>query len=135
MREKLKLIDGERREFIGTFVRFGTKTGFRGYQKTTVLLQDIECTSNKSICAEHLWFNLTKEFAKVDLQEGDLLSFKARVKEYYKGYKGYREDVQWEKPIEKDYKLSHPTKIILLKRKEAITQLELKGLVSLDQFL
>jgi len=33
------------------------------------------------------------------------------IKEYYKGYAGYKEEVQWEKPIEQDYKLSHPTKI------------------------
>lgn len=118
MREKLQKIDGLRKEFRGNFVRYGTKTNFKGYPEKTVLLQDVECTV-ESIHCDHLWFNLTKEFAKLDLKEGDIVSFQARVKEYYKGYKGYREEAQWERPIEKDYKLSYPTKIKLLKGKEA----------------
>ena len=118
MRIGLKQINGLRKEFIGTFVRFGSKTNFKGYPETTILLSNIENPFNKKIFAEHLWFNLTKEFDKIRLQEGDIISFQARVKEYYRGYKGYKEEIQLEKPIEKDYKLSHPTKVKLLKRKE-----------------
>lgn len=118
MRKNLKQIDGLRKEFIGTFVRFGSKKNFKGYPKTTILLSNIQNPINSKIFAEHLWFTLTKQFDNIKLKEGDLISFHARVKEYYKGYKGYREEVQWEKPIEKDYKLSHPTKVRLLKRKE-----------------
>lgn len=119
MREKLQKIDGLRKKFRGTFVRYGAKTNFKGYREKTILLQDVECVNDKRIYCDHLWFNLTKEFAKIDLKEGDIISFHARVKEYYKGYKGYREEAQWERPIERDYKLSYPTKIKLLKRKEA----------------
>ena len=119
MRKELAQIHRLRREFTATFVRFGSKTNFKGYPETTILLSNIQNPINNKIFAEHLWFNLTKEFDKIELKEGDVISFHARVKEYYKGYKGYREELQWEKPVEKDYKLSHPTKIKLLKRIEA----------------
>ena len=59
---------------------------------------------------------MTKEFAKIDFKEGDVVGFQARVKEYHKGYRGCDEDIQCEKPIEKDFKLSNPTKVKLIKR-------------------
>ena len=60
------------------------------------------------------WFNYTKGFRDMekqqgDMEEGDVISFCARVKRYEKGYCGRRFDIY--KPIETDYKLSHPTKI------------------------
>ena len=115
MREELQNINGIRKEFKGTFVKFGQKTNFKGYIEKTILMQDVECTLDKRIHCDHLWFNLTKGF-DIGLQEGDIIIFQARVKEYYKGYKGYREDIEL-KPIEKDYKLSHPTKIKLIIKK------------------
>lgn len=116
MRENLKKIDGLRKEFIGTFVRYGTKTNFKGYPEKTILLSNVHLSNYKDIFTEHIWFNLTKEFSKIDLKDGDIVSFQARVKEYYKGYKGYREEIQFEKPIERDYKLSHPTKIKIIQK-------------------
>ena len=124
MRENLKKIDGLRKEFTGTFVRFGKKTNF-GYPKTTVLLENVSCTADKRINCDHLWFNLTKEFEKIGLQEGDVIRFQARVKEYLKGYKGHRYDDEEylnEHPIEADYKLSHPTKVMLIKRNQSEKQ-------------
>ncbi len=75
----------------------------------TVLLKDI-CDAGGVIVCDHLWFNLTKAFALLNLQPGDRVQFDARVKKYVKGYFGRRDDV-FDKPAEVDYKLSHPTKV------------------------
>lgn len=107
-RKTLKKMDGERLKFYGTFERFGTKNGYMGIQKT-VLLVDVKLAETDQIVTQHLWFNLTKGFEKLDLQIGDKVEFHARVKEYTKGYVGRRLEVY--KPIETDYKLSHPTKL------------------------
>jgi hypothetical protein len=107
MREHLEKIENVRDCFTGEFVRFGIKNGYKGPLKT-VLLKDIKDKEGNSVC-DHLWFNLTLGFENLMLQEGDRIEFNARVKQYVKGYFGYREDVY--KPIEQDYKLSHPTKV------------------------
>ena len=60
MRKALKKIEGIRSTFTGTFVRFGTKNGYKGIEHT-VLLKDIK-DSNGCIVTDHLWFNLTKGF-------------------------------------------------------------------------
>ena len=110
MREGLKRINGIRTKFIGVFERYGTKTNFKGYPEKTILLKNIK--QGSKIVTEHIWFSMTKEFEALgELKQGEIVEFCARVKEYYKGYAGYKEEVQWEKPIEQDYKLSHPTKI------------------------
>jgi len=116
VRDNLKKIDGLRKEFTGVFVRFGKKTNFKGYPETTILLQDVKCKSNSKIETDHLWFNLTKEFDKIGLQEGDLVEFHARVKEYAKGYRANRYEEDCESSLSVDYKLSHPTKVKLIKR-------------------
>lgn len=133
MREQLKKINGLRKEFIGRFVRFGQKTNFKGYPEPTILIENVKCTGDENICCDHLWFNLTKQFESIKLQEGDIIRFNARCKEYVKGYKGHRYDDEEylnEHPIENDYKLSHPTKVMLLKRikGEDITQEEVEKL-------
>jgi hypothetical protein len=108
MRHALKQLEGERRRFTGTFVRHGTKHAFKGAPLPTILLKDIRDSSGKIVC-DHLWFNLTKEFDNLNLTEGMVLGFDARVKSYYKGYQGRREDV--DKPIERDFRLANPTKV------------------------
>ncbi|WP_434644335.1 hypothetical protein PQ692_14875 (plasmid) [Thermoanaerobacterium thermosaccharolyticum] len=108
MRKKLKMLKGKRDIFYGTFVRYGTKSGWKGTEEKTILLSHIKDKSGKEI-TDHLWFNYTKGFQSLNLQPGDTVQFTARVKEYWKGYAGYRYDIY--KPIEKDYKLSYPTKI------------------------
>ena len=110
MRKKLAKQDGERATFCGTFERFGKKSGWMGQEQKTVLLKDI-CDVSGALVCDHLWFNLTKAFALLNLQPGDGVQFDARVKKYVKGYFGRRDDV-FDKPAEVDYKLSHPTKVI-----------------------
>jgi hypothetical protein len=73
-----------------------------------VLLAQIKDHAGILVC-DHLWFNVTKAFAALHLQPGETVSFEARVQVYWKGYQGRREEV-W-KPVEQNYKLSHPTKV------------------------
>lgn len=111
MREELKKINEVRSTFTATFERMGTKSSF-GHPKPTLLFKDVRDHTGR-IVTEHLWFNYTKGFMELGLQVGDVVQFDARVKEYEKGYKGWRDDV-WDSPIETDYKLSHPTRLVKL---------------------
>ena len=106
MRQKLRAIGSqERHTFIGEVVRFGWKNGWMGSERT-ILLKDIRL--NDEIVCDHIWFKVGKQFERLSLQPGDKVSFSARVSQYEKGYKGRRWDV-FDKPIEKDYRLSFPT--------------------------
>ena len=91
----------------GKVVRFGFRNGYIGPVKT-MLLQDV--TLDSKIVSDHLWFDLTKGFSGADLSPGDVVEFCARVSAYEKGYKGHKDDVL-NRPIERDYRLSRPTKI------------------------
>ncbi|MGE5430412.1 MAG: hypothetical protein ACM3QX_05020 [Syntrophomonadaceae bacterium] len=112
MRGRLKAIDGERQTFYGEFVRLGVKSGYKGTEET-VLLKGIHDISGKFI-TDHLWFNLTKGFEKLNLKAGDKIQFDARVRSYTKGYKGKLAGVlNPAKAVEStDFKLSHPTRIL-----------------------
>lgn len=116
MRRELAKMEEFRGTFRGTFARFGSKSGYKG-PEPTLLLQNV-CNADGKLLTDHLWFNLTKGFTALELCENDVVSFDARVKSYVKGYMGWREDV-YDSPIEEDYKLSHPTKVILVKRFES----------------
>lgn len=125
MREALRQANGLRATFSGIVERYGTKNSY-GYTKPTLLLKGIRDGSGR-IVTDHLWFNLTKGFAQLGLQAGDEVKFDARVKPYTKGYRGYRDDV-YDKPIETDYKLSHPTnlrKVITTNKQLPIEQLSI----------
>lgn len=108
MRKELKKIEEVRATFTGTFVRTGIKTDF-GHDKPTLLLTDVQDGDGK-VVTDHLWFNLGKQFSALRLRPGDIVQFDARVKRYTKGYRGHRDDV-YDKPVETDYKLSHPTRM------------------------
>lgn len=117
MRQALKNIGEEERHiFYGTFERFGTKSGYKGILKT-VLLIDVK-DEHEQIVTNHLWFNFTKGFEKLNLQKGDKVKFCGRVQPYVKGYFGRRNDVY--APIELDYLIKYPTKISIIKRKQNI---------------
>ena len=113
MRKNLKNIREQRQSFTGTFVRYGKKSAFRGPDRTTLLLKDIKNSEGGTV-TEHIWFTQTKGFGQFYFHEGDLISFDARVKGYWKGYNGRREDVY--KEAEYDYKLGYPSKVKLIKR-------------------
>ena len=108
MRKELKMIGSKDRHiFTAIFIRFGFRDGYKGSVET-ILLQDV--LLNGKVVTDHLWFDLTKGFKSADLSPGDVVEFCAGVSVYEKGYKGYRNDV-FDRPIEKDYRLSRPTKI------------------------
>jgi hypothetical protein len=112
MRKALKARNGVRTTFRGTFVRSGTKRGYTGKTLTTLLFKDIT-DADGNVVSDHLWFNYTKGFEKLSpWQPGDIVEFDARVTCYTKGYAGYREDVCIERPLEYDYKLSRPSRIV-----------------------
>mgnify|MGYP003495773678 FL=1 len=105
MRENLKSINNQRIKVIGEVGEFGSKSSYKSRPKDTVCLINL-VDSNANELTDHLWFTIGKCFKSMQLSVGDKISFYARVKPYLKGYRGYREDVY--KPVEKDYKLSHP---------------------------
>jgi hypothetical protein len=118
LRAELKEREGRREKFSGVFVRLGHKKGWKGKQLTTILLSEIKDSSGAKTVADHIWLNETKGIKDLgELKEGELLEFEGRVKTYFKGYMGYREDASFEHPISQDYKISHPTNI-----RRALTQ-------------
>lgn len=108
MRKELAKIKEVRATFTGTYIRTGSKASYK-YTAPTLLLQNVKDSTGK-VVTDHLWCNFTKGFAALGLKYGDLVQFDARVKPYTKGYQGRRDDV-YDKPVELDYKLSHPTKL------------------------
>src|SRR5208283_5656770 len=104
MRLKLAQYNGKRRRFEGTFERFGVKAGYKGPLKTLVLLNVVDVYTREEVC-DHLWFTVGKQLDRLDLKEGELIRFYARVTQYLKGYVHRGEDNR-----EVDYRLSYPTK-------------------------
>ncbi len=113
-RSKLGRLEEERRTFIGTFERLGTKRGYTGQTLETLLLTQITDMQTGRTVANHLWFNCTKGFKALGrLEAGMEIKFDGRVKPYIKGYRGTNIDKQIEKPIYADWKIDRPTKIEL----------------------
>jgi hypothetical protein len=116
LREDLARIYGSRRAFQGVFLRFGMRSGYKG-PLTTVLLKDIQDVVARKVVTDHLWFTMGKRMAQLDLKEGDVVRFEARVTRYLKGYRGRREEDDFEgnyQSLEYDYRLSFPTKVVKL---------------------
>jgi len=126
MREELKKIRETRKTFIATFKRFGKKKRYKpkllngewvDYDET-ILLIDVKKSMGTHV-ADHLWINHTKEFDELgEIEEGEKISFQARVKPYVKGYFAAREGID---DLTVDYTLRYPTKF--RKIKEKITKL------------
>jgi hypothetical protein len=113
VRKELSKMENVRSSFVGTFKRYGTKTNYNGFPEKTILLVDIKSAEGRAV-SDHLWFNFTKQFEKLgELKEGDIVSFDARVRTYIKGYVNFREEID---NRELDYRLSHPTKVEILKK-------------------
>lgn len=112
MRQELGKSEGQRKKFKAIFSRLGTKTNYKGYSEPTVLLTSVIDPETNTPVADHVWFNFTKGFETAGLSTGVTVEFEARIKTYKKGYVNsrYRINRQTE-----DYKLSHPTKIKLVK--------------------
>ena len=115
MRKALAKDEGERKKFTGVFTRLGKKTNFKGYTEETILLSNITDLETNEIVTDHSWFSYTKGFESVQLTEGAIVEFTARVKEYKKGYVNARLNINRQK---KDFKLSNPTKIRIVQNPE-----------------
>lgn len=116
MRNELKNENGQRKKFNAIFDRIGKKINIKGYSEETILLRNIVDVEANKIVADHLWFGYTKGFQKLTFSNGDMVEFEARVKVYSKGYVNKKYKINNKKT---DYKLSHPTKITLVKPKSA----------------
>lgn len=116
MRKKLKALDKERFRVTAEFGKFGVKRNWNGYEEPTVCFQNIKDSDN-NLLTDHIWFTVGKRINDLNLQEGDIIQFEARVSGYKKGY--YKNDF--------DYKLNNPTKFKLLNREvsEVIVEEEL----------
>ncbi len=112
MRKHLQDKIGLRKKFRAVFSHYGKKINYQGYSDTTLLLTNIVDTETNLFVTDHQWFAFTKGFEKVQLKEGAVIEFEARVKVYKKGYVNPKISV---KKRQSDYKLSHPTKINVLK--------------------
>ena len=110
MRKALARRKGERLNFTAKVEKSSYKTDYEGRQIKTWLFVDIR--HEDIIVVNHLWFTDGKWSS--ELESGHIVSFDARIKKYEKGYKGYRYDECLEKPVRKDYKLSHPTRVEVL---------------------
>jgi hypothetical protein len=94
----LKNLNNARRVFRGTFQGFSRKHMRQEFEWTLILKNITDKDGN--VLTDHLWFNLNKEFDKLNLKDGDRVEFSARVVEYVKGRKNVSK-----KNKEIDYKL------------------------------
>lgn len=123
MRKELEQRDGRRGTFTATFQRFGSKPAYKGLPIVTLLFVDVRDGSDK-IVADHLWFKTALCWERANFQPGELVQFDARVREYWKGYRGRRDDDG--EGLTKDYGLSFPNNVRVISRKPApIEQLPL----------
>jgi hypothetical protein len=111
MRKSLAKEEGERKKFRAKFVRIGKKINYKGHSEETILLKNICDASSGKLLTDHVWFSYTQGFQKVQLKEGCVIEFEARVKKYSKGYVNKKLGFNNEST---DFKLSNPTKIVLV---------------------
>lgn len=111
MRKRLAEDVGIRKRFSARVDRFGKKVNYKGYSEDTILLKQIIDAESKEVVADHLWFTFSLAFQKAKITEGCTIEFDARVKDYTKGYVNKAIGINNKK---KDFKLSHPTKIVVL---------------------
>ena len=113
MRKNLKDKVGQRKKFKAVVARFGKKVNYNGYTDITILLTHITDIETNKLVTNHQWFAYTKGFEQVKLKEGDTLEFEARVTVYKKGYVNRKLSINQR---QSDFKLSHPTKIQVIKQ-------------------
>jgi hypothetical protein len=112
VRKDLSVYNDERRRFRGNVARFGKKVNFKGYSEETILVRNVEDIMTGDRVTDHVWFTFTKGFENAEVREGDRIEFDARVKAYKKGY--VNKSLKTAKQTV-DFKLSHPTKITVVK--------------------
>ena len=112
IRVELQKRDGDRFRCRATVDRFGNKPAYRGYPIPTILLRNVVDAESGKLLTDHLWFTTGKWSSMLTI--GDIFEFDARVSDYIKGYRGYRDDV--DAPITQDWKLQRPTNVTVIGR-------------------
>lgn len=109
MRNKVKEIGNKTRErYRATVGRMGIKSNeHKGFPERTILLKDLYLLAddNEELVTDHLWKTVGQQLKNLDLKEGDVITFYARVSTYKKGYRN--------KTI--DYTLNYMTKIEVIR--------------------
>lgn len=100
MREELSKIQNIRMQFAAKVERFGIKSNYHGFPEKTICLVDVTDTNGK-VLTDHIWFTVGKTIDKLNLNEGDEVSFFARVSQYRNGY--FKDEL--------DYKLNNISQI------------------------
>lgn len=103
-------------DFTGTVGKFGKRFGYsdRYVSSNTILLFDVKVENfgaDIMMVSDHLWFVMTEDIIRANLQIGDVISFIAHVVSYERGYKGYDYVNQCPRVTETDYTLSPPMNI------------------------
>ena len=112
MREGLRPDTGVRKKFRAVFRRFGKRVNYHGYADQTILLEDVRDGVSNLPVTDHVWFAYTKGFEAIGLKTGMIIEFEARVKRYKKGYVNRKINIDHRR---EDFKLSHPTRITIVR--------------------
>ena len=117
MRIELKNLGSEKRyTFTARVGRQGTKSGWQGEVVHTILLHNVRLKENGKKVTNHIWFTFGLNFEDSECQEGDMISFSARVSTYNKGWQGKKSEEYGEYRSEQDWKLERPTKIKIIEK-------------------
>ena len=82
MRTILKHMAGMRTTFRGTFAKCGHRYGGKHYC-STILLINIT-TVEGALLTDHVWFDFTRIFERLELRQGDIVEFVATISPYWK---------------------------------------------------
>lgn len=107
MREALLALEGQRVRVRGVFRRLGRKQDFRGAEEGITVLLSPVLLPDGSLVSDHLWFNMTRGFAALDLRRGMVVELSARVARYKKLTHDWGRGT--DDPISEDLKLVRPT--------------------------
>jgi hypothetical protein len=105
------------REIIveGVFARTGTKRkGTRIHH--IVLLVQLREAEGGAFLADHVWFNRGSLWRQYQLKSGDVVRFSSRPTEYRTGYWGPSRLFQLEDPPRREYRLTPPTNLQVVRR-------------------
>lgn len=106
MRKQLQIIEGKKLRFRATVDRFGYRPDDRGLIITTVCLDHITYAGSEREVTDHIWFDVTRTIASLNLKPGDVVEFDAKAEAYLKGYRHIKRGID---DRTRDYKLSSPS--------------------------
>jgi hypothetical protein len=111
VREAFRALEGERRRFKAIFERFGERT-YKNHVSKTLLFLNVTETVTGQVLTDHLWFPMNQTFEKLELKQGEVMVFDARVGIYRKKQR-YNDGLRDNYSIVEDYKLRNPTNCVV----------------------